>query len=359
MNILSLLLLYYHEYVTGVTINVDKVRYCTAKQYLVFCEHWKTQDKYIHWVRNGVSNNTQKHIYLSEVFKPNMSDVRNLVFLAPGQQFGEGSSQEISGAPNKWNKGWQIDVPSKSFILSPRTLPYQLIQQGYFSSNDTAFFLAFRHNFGYTLSRTEKQNMENAFYDWLTSSFVPENLQFIFLAGFSRGGCLAMRLAERFAEDFPQVKMVVNSYDGVCVQVEHELGTYYGKIYNPLIPYYGVYAWKTYLEPIYPSRNLGNIRLSLFVGGYHPFGRRDISMDRLTYELIRPFTYASADQPVIDKGWIHQKWLKGTHSFIGREFVTKCALRNFVASAIRVYSTGSHPSKTLLLDHEDRDCDTR
>ena len=91
-----------------------------------------------------------------------------------------------------------------------------MIHQGHVSSNDTAFFLAFKHNFEYHMSACEKSSIEEAYYSWLKSAFDPHKLEFIFMAGFSRGGCLVMRLAKRFQKDFPHIKLAVNSYDGVC-----------------------------------------------------------------------------------------------------------------------------------------------
>ena len=315
---LLLLVLLGLAYVDTYKIRVQKIRYCSRRRFWI-CWRSTLQGQYRFWDHARVGREKQKDTYLSEVYKPPVNKVKRLVFLAPGQQIGDGYYETISGSPNNWLRGWGSTQASKDFILPSGSLPYQLISRGYVRSYDTAFFLAFKHNFRHGLSSSNKQEMENAYYNWLKSSFDPKVIETIYLAGFSRGGCLVMRLAARFNKDFPNVRLIVNSYDGVCRSVQGELNTEYSRISSPVSSSSSVWARPANLADLFPNRGSGRLHIALYVGGHNP---TDIPGFNWVHG-VRAFSYKYANGETYEGCWIYQKWLNLGHRTIGVTFVSQ------------------------------------
>ena len=319
-------------YVDGLTVTVDKVRYCTREIFLT-CTNWKTHPKYAYWSQEGVGDFEQSYTYLSEVYRPPKHNVKQLIFLAAGTQYGFGTFSAMTGTPSHWKSGWKNMMPSKKFQLPESSFPNQLINLGYASPGNTSFLIAYKHSFKNWLSIDIKQRMENAYYEWLKSSFDPEKIELIFLAGFSRGGCLAMRLAKRFNEEFPNIKLVVNSYDGICSALQNELGTQRHGLRNPLTNSIFDFGWITDLNNLFPNRQSGFLHVSLFLSGIPlPFSWLG---DRFFW---KPFTHFEAKDPIYEDCWILQEWLSVGHLEIGINNLQTYGIRNYLFGKEKVFS---------------------
>jgi hypothetical protein len=100
--------------------------------------------------------------------------------------------------------------------------------------------MAYDHQYNWETVKGQRTKVKNAFLRWLQSKFDADKIETVFLAGHSRGGCLAARLGQDLAKALPaDVKIMVQVHDGVCKN--KELGKYVGpftdsgkKIWNPL-----------------------------------------------------------------------------------------------------------------------------
>ena len=315
-------------------VEVDRIRYC-IKVAFSFCYSWKTDPKYKYWNRYRVERSIQRDTYLSEVSRPPVDNVEQMIFLANGQQdfYGIGNGQEhsITGSPKGWKKNWEEQTKTKRFNLSNTSFPAQLVNQNYAPSNSTALFLAFNHQFNYLRSTRTKRKMENAYYDWLKSSFNPKKIQLIFLAGFSRGACLAVRLAKKFNAEFPGIRLVVNSYDGVCNAFQKELKTRRrSHIDNPLRAGHNYYAWITNLKKVFKNRTTGLLYVSLFVGGGNPIPYVDAT--------VRAFTYKWAFVRALDNCWIRQEWFIWGHKRMGTIQIEQNGLKDYLLGVNKVFN---------------------
>lgn len=146
----------------------------------------------------------------------------------------------------------------------------------------------------------------------------PAKLKTVYIVGHSRGGVVALRLARKFKENFPNAIVTVDAFDPVArvrnsysnpdrdmLGMDEENGT----IDNPTVDYprqwwnndnVGNWAWKTDLR-----RQFGN-KHYFTVSNY-------INGGKMPHWLNLPFdtralTHESGEQRFLDLGWLYQEW---------------------------------------------------
>eukprot|EP00565_Helicotheca_tamesis_P003128 CAMPEP_0185723844 /NCGR_PEP_ID=MMETSP1171-20130828/544_1 /TAXON_ID=374046 /ORGANISM="Helicotheca tamensis, Strain CCMP826" /LENGTH=600 /DNA_ID=CAMNT_0028391599 /DNA_START=126 /DNA_END=1928 /DNA_ORIENTATION=- len=208
------------------------------------CNNWLcfgsslTKSEFQHWEDANVSNGNQKDTYIGTLREPAKSQTRRLVLLLAGQNgfgniVGGGIGDMISGSFNDWHQGWSSTTASETHPIRLNSWAYRYFHS--FDQGDTFIATSWATSFNWGTSAGEKQDIEDAFYNWLLSKVNTPNLEEVIIAGHNRGGCLALRLAERFNRNFaPQVDVAVMSADPVFNVGQSEFGAGFPQITNPL-----------------------------------------------------------------------------------------------------------------------------
>ena len=173
----------------------------------------------------------QKRTFISRAFNPPRANVRHLVFIAAGQQNGITDDQpsRLTGQPDNWKDRFDRNEMDDFVPLAATSLPRRLVENTNPNHpnrrpEDTFLGIALDARFSYGFTPNNKQEIENAYFDWLTSKFDPNRIRSIYLAGHSRGGCLVYRLAARMNAAFPTVPIIVHGFDPVCDHLDQEFG---------------------------------------------------------------------------------------------------------------------------------------
>ena len=171
--------------------------------------------EYSAWDNHNISNTAQINTVIGRVSDPPRGRVRHLVFVSAGQQFSE-LSCELTGQRANYEANFPRTAGSSTVTTQAESLLGDMMADRTFEPAETFIGAAVDAKFSFLLDGITKQNVEDAYYDWLRGQYHDQNLQSIFLAGHSRGGCLVARLARRFQQDYPQVPIIVQLYDPVC-----------------------------------------------------------------------------------------------------------------------------------------------
>jgi hypothetical protein len=290
------------------SLPVDKVQYCRSG---LFCNDTVSYPEYQVWEDNGVADEKQKKTFLSRASNPPRSSVERLVFIAAGQQNNtdDDTATLLTGQSDDWNTFDKTDK-TKYVTTHPDSLARRVFRWTRWQRSNTSVNLAFDARFNFDFAEGEKQDIEDAYYQWLRNKFDTGRIRSIYLAGYSRGGCLVARLASRFNRDLPHVPLIVHIFDGVCapVTVTHpwdapEWGLSTTGIVNPFNSDYSAYRVDMFQR--FPNR----ARLSVLnqVGG-----------DKVLVDQARAFTHHDATAPtreLFDNGrsWYRQTWHNLNH----------------------------------------------
>lgn len=316
---------------------LERVRHCETSGFQNICAGGSVANpNFPQWDTHNVSHDNQLEVYLSIVHEPPKEDVKRVVFISAGQQSENPFARSTYGALSAYGAGYQniltgqadnykrdCDDVHESCLraLNRQSLAMRLMNSGEFESSDTLFVLAFDARFGYARPDGKKQNIENAYWDFLTSKFDPENIEVAVLAGQSRGGCLMFRLGRRLrhTHGYQDIPLVIQGYDPVCVNPTYSpngvqpefphinplqlnsdpLGTLTAP--NPADDEKKVYALA--LDAIFPADKRENLKiLNIHGGGKSP------------NDKVRAFSWYAHD---IDLGWWQQKWFNVGHISMG------------------------------------------
>lgn len=255
------------------TIKLERVRRCRNK--IFFCNSVIENPDYNVFESNGMPKRAQKKLYITQINKPSKQATKNIVFVVAGQQFRsgllalDGDSSGVTGQFSGYTKGFRRKTGSLTKTIDTNSLLYRILDQGYLSLDDTFVGAVFDARFNFEFSKKNKNRIENAYYEYLLQKLSPA-IGTIYLAGHSRGGCLVMRLASRLTQKFPNVRIIVHNYDGVCANGallrSSEFGAGDPTHTNPLNSDYYVYT--TEMEQRFVNRNCLSIRS--FLSGEQP-----------------------------------------------------------------------------------------
>lgn len=316
------------------TVRLDRVIRC-RNGFPLPCNSTLTEQQYHWWEYYGVANGKQKRTFISRASEPDRSAVRRLVFLAAGQQndgLDPDLPSQLTGQFDEYKDAFSAKTGSASVGLAAGSLARRLVEDLHVNPDDTFIGLAFDARFNYDFSSSNKQEIENAYYAWLRDRFEAQNLESIYLAGHSRGGCLAMRLARRFNADFPAVPMVVQVFDPVCHHKDGEMGVWSGSVDNPVSDDSELFARPVNMEALFTDTS--NLRVLNIVSGALVV---DIPFD--IGSGIRAFAHETSDGSSVQKlgDWYEQRWSEIGHHWLGNsDAVVNRALTHLQAACQQI-----------------------
>lgn len=216
----------------GVTFNglkVERVQRCVNGLPWP-CNSHLVRQEYQPWETEHVSNDKQRRTFISRVNVPPKNQVKHLIVLFAGQQDQFTDDEDASGVTGQHYafktpfEATQSTLGEANVSISPDSLTDRLVLSNPRMVDKRGVFLSLafdhRHNNEFTISN--KNEIERAFFSWLENRFEASNLESVFLAGHSRGGCLALQLSKMFKQNYPEVPLVLVLFDPVCNQEQDE-----------------------------------------------------------------------------------------------------------------------------------------
>lgn len=297
-------------------VRLERVRYCT-KTFLGVCTKFATASEYSKWNSYNVDGGKQRETYIARMNQPSRSSTKYLVFLAAGQNPpGNGVDNVVTGQKAGFKKNCEMKTSACTRYIDTRSLAYRVMQGNNFPTSQTFMAAAWDTRFNQTVSSSEKTKILNAFTDWLLNKAYKSNVKGIYLAGSSRGGCLAMRMAKKMINEkgYNNIPIVVHSFDGVCKKSQNELGTYSSQIDNPVSSKSDRKSWKTDMNAQYNYKSKLRIRhlstgdeVVWIVTGVHSF------TDKYATGSYYSKYYGS-------NKWYEQQWIDMSHTDLGRTY---------------------------------------
>lgn len=305
-------------YAQSTLAKVERVAYCRAPW---ICND-TTATEYHWWEDAGVPDQAQKNTYLSRYNEPSIANTENIVYLASGMR----PTPSLDSTPGKRNEltgqyDWAPFEKTESYRylpISQNSIAYNLLSRGIFSPSNTFIGLGFDARYNGDFSRNNLQDIVNAHYAWLKSKANPSRLKSVYLAGHSRGGALVLRIAQLFKRDYPNVNVIVDTFEPVaracnlCPQfgdINRDKLDVYKDIYfnNPLVNYpqgggvnfSGNWVWTTDVQALFPKK--GNLVVNNYLnGGKMPVW---LAFDTRAFGHER-----NGNRPYLDLGWYRQQW---------------------------------------------------
>lgn len=236
-------------------VTLDRVRRC--KGYWFFCISRLTRREYAPFEK-AASRREQKRLFLARVNAPEPAATRSVVLGIAGG----GDASAITGQRRGFATAFTKRRASAPYTLGAASLVNDVLRTGMFARKDTFVALVFDARFGYDAPPEKKERMETGYFDYVVSRLGPA-VDTIYLAGHSRGGCLAMRLSARLARKFPTARVIVHNFDGVCAPARAgervgEFGVVRSAVENPRRKGYKVVV--TDVAKQFPARNCVAVR---------------------------------------------------------------------------------------------------
>lgn len=283
------------------SVRLDRVRRCRNK--FIFCNSKVTRSEYKVF-DSSHSKRQQKKIYLSMVNQPSRAATKNVVISIAGQQrdvFHDGGSSRTTGQLKSFKKNFKKTTGDRQVSVSSFSLINSVLRTGFFQKHDTFVGLVFDARYNYEYSRHRKNRVRTAYYKFIRERLTPyaNQIKTIYIAGHSRGGCLAMRLAAKLTAELPKTRIIIHNYDGVCTArnaifswTKSEFGvTESPTTRNPVQPDY--YTLPTDIEEELPKHNCLSVRS--FLSGSHVFDEKVLGI-KINPKVIRAFGhYAHKD----------------------------------------------------------------
>lgn len=179
---------------------VERARYCTSR-FLGICTGSSSPSHLSFWEEAGVSNDNQKKLYLSVWSDPkgrsrysSLPKAKHVALFFAGQQTGSGKRNGITGQYAGYENGCKGDTAYCYKYFDGDGLAKRVYSGGSFPLSETLFAVVLNAQFNHTMSSGNKQETLNGYINWLKNNADFANLKSVYLAGSSRGGCLALRL---------------------------------------------------------------------------------------------------------------------------------------------------------------------
>ena len=333
------------------SVSVERVAYCKKN---LFCKI-QYPHEYRFWKHNGVPKRMQKRTYMARYNEPARDNVRHLVFLSAGQRFNkEFRDQLVTGSTSleKFHK----KTRDRDMDVNPWSLPVQIFDQGIYSLEDTFVGLALDARFNWGFRPKNKRRIINAHYDWLRSKADMSQVETVYLAGHSRGGLLVLRLAQRFTQDYPHIRVIVHAFDPVPNVKQEEFGVTDSRIISPFSP-------PNLVQPrfarvaLFESQLLNRDNLSIynFLSGERFLSQPvDFFGDRVRSFGQVNSGVGSGDDIFTIGDWYAQQWFADTHNGIAGNFngVIRIALEDLEdqLAAPAVIATDVIQDETPIID---------
>lgn len=179
------------------------------------CESVAVKQEYNMFGDYDFSDLVQTELFLTQYNTPQKESTENVIFIVAGQQAGAGGRSGLTGQKAQFKNGFKRSSKSRIRSIASDSLIKKLLDSKYFSSENTYVGLVFDARYNFEFLGNKKDIIVQGYYDYLMQK-LGENIGTIYLAGHSRGGCLVMRLASRITSNFPNARVIVHNYDGVC-----------------------------------------------------------------------------------------------------------------------------------------------
>lgn len=313
------------------TITLDRVKHCSSS---ISCRARTTRPEYGIFGEKGMNERRQKGLFISQVITPAKESTENIVFVVAGQQFHndilelDGYSSGLTGQHEDYAEDFKRTDGSRTVSINSSSLANEIMKTGYFQPSNTFVGLVFDARFNYEYSRDTKNRHLNGYYDYLRSKMGP-HMKTIYLAGHSRGGCLVMRLASRLVSEFPNTRIIVHNYDGICghdrrflsILTSDEFEVEDVRHYNPLRLARDYYVCTTDIDARFKHKNCLAIRAFLvgekvIANGVRAFGHRAFVGS------------TQKDDSISYNGFLYymQSWEKENHGSVARNHHGTAAL---------------------------------
>lgn len=272
-------------------VHLDRVRRCRNKSPWP-CNGVTTKPDYNYF--SGMRKEPQKKLYLSQVNTPSKAKTVNLVMGFAGQQHArKGHSSGITGQQSGYKPFSRKSATGWS-TLRASSLIQDSLSTNLLSRHNTFVGLVFDARFNYNFAQGKKTDIVRYYHNYIVSKLATprSRVETIYLAGHSRGGCLAVRLAEKLSQTYPTARIIVHTYDPVCATpnaggaLHREFGVFTPQITNPLNNNWKVFT--TDFTSRLPNNKCMSIRSFLsgenVVGRVRAFGHRGFTntMDSLS-----------------------------------------------------------------------------
>jgi len=220
------------------TITLDRVRRCRNNSPWA-CHGVTTRSEYRCF--RHMRKEPQKKLYISELNVPSRSNTKNFALFIAGQQNSNGQSSGITGQRSSYKDKFERKTASFSpYQLAKNSLANTILSSGLFSADDTFVGLVFDAQFNYEFP--DKNTIEKSYIEYILSKLNTENIETIYIAGHSRGGCLAMRIAQElthrakeYSSNLYQARIIIQTWDPVCSDDRFPFGKEFGVDDNPIV----------------------------------------------------------------------------------------------------------------------------
>ena len=300
-----------------VMVEMTPLRYCSDKRWWGCRKHAFPLGGF--WDDAGMWGAHQDRAFMA-VMGEAPANPKYIAIFIHGQQGLSGDIEDsvanvVAGSQSEWK--WETDnVGSKTKSVDSRSAAARFYndQSRFLSNDETLYLTIWDPQFNHVAF--DKEKIIEGYAKFLDSKVNWANVDGIVMVGISRGGCLAMRLAEDLRARYwlAHVQFALDVIDPVCRAREDEFGTYVETIINPVNSDYE--SWKTdipgQLGGIQENYCIRNLALGEDVSGIG-LGIRGFTHETCTAVDCQLNDFNGAP-------FYEQKWDDLCHSCAGRQF---------------------------------------
>ena len=291
------------------------------------CGRIKKRRPFPEWEANKVRNTRQRKTFFGTIWAPPRRDVRRIAIFSAGQQTVAGLGDHanlIASSFEGYRKRFGNRDCCKEVALDRRGLAGRFVTSqprgSRWNENNTLVVSVHDLQFNHIFSKRAKRRVLASFYDWLSARVDWNNIDYVYLAGSSRGGCFSMRFGDhimRKAATPQRTRFILQSVDGVCNKGQGEFGTSGSKIDNPLRRKAKYKLYPTDVRAQFPSGRLGNICAFQIAGG-EEVTKLGLGVHAFSEQSARGRT---GETTLVEGGhtFYRQQWSTFRHPELGRD----------------------------------------
>ena len=286
----------------------------------------KNRLQFPQWEANNVKASRQRRTFFGTIWKPRRAKVRRIAIFSAGQQTVAGSGDHanlVAASFERYRRQFKRKecckkVPLDRHGLAARFVQAQLPNSGWTDDN-TLVVSVHDLQFNHIFLPGAKRKVLRSFYDWLSAHVDWANIDYVYLAGSSRGGCFSMRFGDfimRKSVTPARTRFILQSVDGVCKRSQKEFGTHGPAFDNPIQSKRKYRVYPTDVRAQFPKERLRNIC------AFHIAGGEEVTGLGLR---VHAFSDRSAkgkkeDIRLVERGhtFYRQQWSPYAHAALGR-----------------------------------------
>ena len=264
-------------------------------------------------VKRGVSQNSHLVIFS----EPKPENVESVVFISAGQQKPDPLNNATkSGYPNVLTgqrRYYKTDCYLKKsckVAIKNSSLAKRVSRLKEYDKSKTLMVLVFDSQFNHFRKDKDKQAIQEAIWNFLTTRFYSGKVKRVVLAGQSKGGCISFELAKRFrsTSGYEKIPLILQGYDPVC---RHgRLLRQGGKRFytNPIVnkPHYK--SMIVNMDKVFPVSKRQNLAILNIHSG------APVIKNLFGVKGVHSFTFKPNN---VDMGWWKQTWVPFEHTDMG------------------------------------------